>query len=496
MGRSIVVLGGLVLGGLSFAACGGSSVHDVPGAGAGNAGLGGGIEATSGAGGADAGAAGREATGGDTCAATHARFGTLLGAQTVGVTAESYDGPALVERSTPQELFLYFELPEDEDPAGAPSVLEGVHVQIQRRDSLPILPVGAELWLRKTPAANQLVRFGAPLPPWAFSVYDEKDGALLLGAAARDQTLAGSPFPIGKLASVCVGPETTCERGQVTYQSVEVLGDEPVLIADSDTGTVRQHGRDYDVRVTARAQTDTADCPQDYVIGDDSGVTLEAQVQTKDAKPLIDALPFGSVPSCGEGNAPRTDVFLSLYNTVFDTTYDGPVFYAGKDPNSRQLLFNVPGLPAQAGMPAQLGVDLSPGIFAEPKPGDEYRVITSGYQMASLRDPGQGGLRLFGTTSLSAPFATDIANNLKYAFSGVTVGAQRRCDYAPAQPAAANDPGGPEQPAIALWDVVFGTTPPTIAKSGELTPITLDGKPYHVWIWGEGTVQIALYLDP
>ena len=44
-----------------------------------------------------------------------------------------------------------------------------------------------------------------------------------------------------------------------------------------------------------------------------------------------------------------------------------------------------------------------------------------------------------------------------------------------------------------LWDAVFGTTPPAVAKSGELTLLTLGGRTYDAWVWGEGTVQIGIY---
>ena len=72
---------------------------------------------------------------------------------------------------------------------------------------------------------------------------------------------APSPVPIGKAVADCTVPDykPACAPDQptltMTYQSVEVQGDAPVVIHDSHPGTVSLGGVDYSVRLTARKLT-------------------------------------------------------------------------------------------------------------------------------------------------------------------------------------------------------------------------------------------------
>jgi hypothetical protein len=68
---------------------------------------------------------------------------------------------------------------------------------------------------------------------------------------------------------------------------------------------------------------------------------------------------------------------------------------------------------------------------------------------------------------------------------GVPVHAEKSCDYMA-------DYGYGHHPA-GLWDLVFETEPPVRAKSGERTALTLDGRDYEVWVWGEYGLSFTLH---
>ncbi|MGO9288925.1 MAG: hypothetical protein ACLP66_10180 [Polyangia bacterium] len=233
---------------------------------------------------------------------THDQPGPQLVVDTLGPPGGVYEGPALVERSTADEMILGFALPTSTADAAATTAM---CARLSGLSPMPILPLAAKVWLSKNPAGNSpcMVEFGPPCP-WALTVRDQQGGTILFGAAldttmssgvaltTADQTSA--PIATGTMTPICVGANPLCPwaaGNKVTYLAVEVQGDTPVTIADSQTATVRLSGVDYSVRVTAQEVTvDPSGCMADYV----ANSQLSVDVQAKDLQSLINTLEVSS----------------------------------------------------------------------------------------------------------------------------------------------------------------------------------------------------------
>jgi hypothetical protein len=121
---------------------------------------------------------------------------------------------------------------------------------------MPLFPLGATIWLSvhvtRNPGSSSFY-----VDPWSIAVRQREGGTLLFGAALNPFASAPSPVPIGSPAADCVDPthqdQCTNTPTTMTYQSLTVQGDTPVVIHDSQPGKISLGGVDYDVRLTARA---------------------------------------------------------------------------------------------------------------------------------------------------------------------------------------------------------------------------------------------------
>lgn len=460
--------------------CGSTLPAHQTGTGGGTAGAGTGTAGTSagGAGGATVGTAGAAGAGtgtggtaggsaGAVCG-THLGFGTQLYVGTEGPRGGVYDGPATIERSTREELVVAFQ------PSG---MTLPMHVSLQRYDRtpMPMLPLGAQVWLSKNPAGSPVDQpFYYPPPSWSIAVRDQQNGRLLLGAVYNPTDAIPSPVPISSAADSCTTDDPDwCNRyGTRTYSAVDVHGDTTVSIADSQTGTVAIGGIDYDVRVSAqlvRAGTQGGGCADWQAIG---GIAIDAWAT--DLAGLAAALPTGPLPACAQGNDDSKHVSLSLYEVRNNTPYDGPVFYSGRSPDrSNCFLFDVVGLTSVTGSPPQFEVCAAPDVFSEPAAQQEFWATLPTYSVGALRGPQRGPLLVaFATTGVPIP-ASDAAQ-IEQTF-GVAVGSQRRCDY------AALDNAGSVRP---LWDLVFAATPQVTAPSETITSVQIAGTAHRAWYNG------------
>lgn len=193
------------------------------------------------------GAGGVAGAGGGVAAAcgTHPSFGTRLHATTVGPQGGVYEGPATIERSWTDELVIAFQ------PSGMTTPM---HAMLTGADPLPVLTVGAQVWLSKNPAGDPVDQpIYYPPPSWSVAVRDAQGGRLLIGAAYNPTGTIASPVPLGNTIGMCTttDPDGCNSGGKITYSTVDVLGDATVTIADGQTATVAIGGVDYDVRISA-----------------------------------------------------------------------------------------------------------------------------------------------------------------------------------------------------------------------------------------------------
>ena len=247
-------------------------------------------------------------TSGSNSCGTHDQFGPRLAVRTIGSAGgDPYDGPAIVEGSTSQELRLYFVLTGATGGTGGtgpdgglPVGNQEIHVSITGLDPMPLLASGAELWLSKNPAGNQeseVLMYG--IAPWSLSARNRQGGDLLFGAARNQFDTAASPVRIGTVTPDCtaldVDPYSCTPGASTTYSSVEVEADTPVVIHDSVPGTVTLGGIEYDVRATVQQLSSTRVVCMDHHDSDYSGVALDIR-----AKNLAD-LVAGSTGGSSEG---------------------------------------------------------------------------------------------------------------------------------------------------------------------------------------------------
>ena len=408
----------------------------------------------------------------------HSRPDPYMSPDTRGAASESksFEGPAIVERSTDDELVLYF-VPTGESAAAGATPGTPAHAQIGSDRPLPHLPPGAKVWLSKSPAGNRNISRALMYGPEPSELWidDREGGTLLLGTAY----LAGAPrqLAVSPQVGYCVAPDpNSCNpNGQVTYGMVEVSGDETVSIRDGETGVVSIAGISYEVTVSAQNVTTSAGARTCVDYHAWSGITLD--IVAKDWAKATALLELGDAPACVEGNDPLRRLSMSWTGVNNSTTFEGPVVYTGRNwAGSPQ--FRVDALTRADGGPAGLYLTGSPAVLPELTVGGEYWLSFPDSSSNALWDRQQQELLLatfWGSSPPSEAQAASIADIL-----GVPVTTERRCDYT-----------GPED---WLDDVVFATTPPVRVKSGSAAVLTLGGKDYNVWARaGRGSASFVIY---
>jgi hypothetical protein len=389
----------------------------------------------------------------------------------------SYDGAAIVERSTPDELVLAF-------PSGAPSAGDGgadappAHLTIRQTPPLSLLPRGARVWLSKSPKGNQqrdVLFYGQD--PSAFSVRNGQAGKLILGSAYNSLGPPASPAAVGVPRPTCTTANSDfCAPGTtITYSAVEVKGDVPVSIADGETRVVTMGGLTYDARVTARqisyhVQPTCADYHPRH------GVTLD--IVARDWNLATEGLELGVLPACVEGNDGFGIVHLSAVNRP---TYEGPVFFLQRSPYGvLEFSLFAPGTPGDA----TVGFALSrSGDVPLPSPvvGQEYWMSVQS-RMSAMRDR-QGGRLIVGTYSAPVPLPDGDRAQVEQLL-GISVTTEQRCQYAVDQFGA----------AVYLHDVVIGSTPAVRIISGSVGKVPIAGTDHNVMVRALGkNLNLTVY---
>lgn len=400
------------------------------------------------------------------------------------LAAGVHEGRAVVERSTNTELVLTFEprdagtTPEsagsggDGGTAAAAAVFHAKFTGVP--DAARFAP-GAQLWL--TLLYSVPTSWFTPPPAWSASIRDRENGTLLFGASYNDFDSAAAPIQVGARMPTCMGPspDTQCApTATVTYSSLEVLGDETVVVDDSATETVMLGGVPYDVRIHAQQQSST-DPPRcvDYVAP--GGVTLDIGALHLDE--LVKTLDVDTAPACSQGNDPSIAFDFSFYGVDSETTYEGPIAYRGRDPNNEGAYeFDAPGLTGTTDLAPTVSIVGAAGLLPEPAVGQEFWLSYQGTRVHALRESQSGPVLLaqgwsFGTEVQR--LATDFGNVL-----GVPMRVEDVCEYTPVSP---------------LRDTIFETVPEVRVPSGTAGTLVIDGHTSRVWTWSEGSQSITIY---
>lgn len=160
---------------------------------------------------------------------------------------------------------------------------------------MPLLPVGAKVWLSDNPPNGNTQRALQYYdPPQSISVRDREGGTLLFGAARDDFDTVASPVRIGAPSDDCTGPNpgaSSCSASPtITYEAIEIEGDTPVVVHDSQPGRISLGGVDYDVRLAARRLSERTG----FNCGNQDGTALD--IQAVDLATLAAALDTGTGP--------------------------------------------------------------------------------------------------------------------------------------------------------------------------------------------------------
>lgn len=403
------------------------------------------------------------------------------------LAAGVHEGPAVVERSTNAELILTFEPRDagmtsgsagsggDDGTGGAAAAATVFHTTFTGMPEAARFVPGTKLWLTllySLPASP----FSLPAP-WSASIRDRKNGTLVFGASYHDFDSAAAPIKVGAQTPTCTGPspDTQCApSAAVTYSSLEVLGDQTVVVDDSATETVTVDGVPYEVRIHAQQQS-SAEPPKcvDYI--SPGGVTLDIEATNLDE--LVKTLDVDTVGMCSQGYDPSIAFFFDFYGMDIDSTYEGLISYRGRDPNSASAYdFDVPGLTSTTDLPPTLTIDGATALLPEPAIGQEFWVLYQGTRVQVLRESQTGPVLLaqgwdFGNEM--PRLAEDFGNAL-----GVPLRIEDACEYAPGNP---------------LRDTIFETVPEVRVPSGTAGTLVIDGHTSRVWTWSAGSQSIAIY---
>lgn len=363
-----------------------------------------------------------------------------------GTFSNMFEGAATVERSVEDDLTIYYEPPRiamgARGGAGGASIASGYHARIS--GWAPVLPVGAKVWMTKTPDGNQVRDprlYGQD--PWHISLWDRQGGTLLLEAHRG----------IGLTRTMeCAAMAPSCEPGLTTYYSVEVPGDAPLVLNDGETGVIVRDRKTYDVHVSSqRSSTIPSNC-LDYH-GED---TTCLDVKLKDATGL--SFDMATPPACTEGNDPIRRFVAYIPNV---RTFDGRVAFL--ETRTGSFYFD-------AGNGLEAGIATSPSIFAEPAVGQEFWLTIQGV-IATLRTSQNGELLL---ASIAAGGDRDAIPKLL----GMTVTVENDCAYTMDYFAVSY-----------LRRVAFGSTPPVTVRSGSRGTVSIGGRDYHA-AYTDGNVVI------
>jgi hypothetical protein len=362
----------------------------------------------------------------------------------------TYDGPVTVERSTSQDLWLTL---------GSAELAPRLQLFDSSGAPLPVIPVGARLYLTKSPAVEPPSRFATSVR-WAWSLRDHEGGTLLMGSSWGAPSDPAAPVAVRVGSDSCVAPNSSCASADaaIFHEAVEVFADETILFEEGGVRSITIDGTKYLVEATSTREVGKS-CLPDSVVKIEP--TVLVNVVAEDLESLLENLEIGEPPTCSRGNDSYRVVGFYMEE---GSHYEGPVTYAGIDSNTGAFLFDVPRR-------GSLSLASPKDLFEEPPTGTEYWVeYFDG--MGTLRETENGPLLIAGAGIFPVPFDDEVAAGLEALFD-VPVRAERACDYAEVYPAR-------EEP-ISLWDLVFETPSRTRIRTSQIATLTLNGQEYSAW---------------
>jgi hypothetical protein len=323
---------------------------------------------------------------------------------------------------------------------------------------LPVFTRGAKLWLHRGLAGD--------------SLRDRQNGTLLLGRL--DSWLPNAdaePVTLGALEPVCTrAEEDSCTIGRrMTYYSVEVNGDTPVVVSTAQHATLTLNATEYDLWLNAAERESdfgSAHC-EDSGGPNDHRMHVAADILPRNPEAaLANVEGGGELPDCVVGDTPPIEATVTVSGDPPNSNrYEGLVRYRGKEAGELLFEFVERTITVRLAVPAE--------VMPEPAPDATLWFATPGGNAFAFRASQGGELLLAHVSSADAPTARDFSPELGQLL-GVSVAVESSCVTSALTK-------WPYQPVLVeLHDLVFGTAPPVRVRSGTSGRIVLDGKAYDV----------------
>jgi hypothetical protein len=385
------------------------------------------------------------------------RFDTV-GEPFGGEPGGPYDGPAVVERSTPTELTLAFHEWQsvfDCTASDAPPAL-ALHMSVEGMSDTPRFPVGARVWLTKSAAGEVPPNVDVPISrPRSFAVRDKQGGTLLI-AAADD----GAPLPLpttlgSRSCTTTIGPAACAAT--VTSGSLDFHADSDVVVGDGETATLLLDRVAYDVNLSGFGWViaGPGQCGAGPVFPSHLGMRFNLRAQDLAAR--VTQLPAGIVPFCSRGNF---DPKWVVFDTLAPLPYEGPASFIGGDAGSFEF-----ALTGGTDLIIQLA-DLN-GQIPVPSVGQTFWLSMPTAEVSVLRSAKDGPVVVaFIDDEGNVPFPSAAIQQAL----GVNVDLRVSCAYA--------------SQGLGLVELEFKTTPPVVVRSADHALVTLAGMAYDVWMDG------------
>lgn len=396
----------------------------------------------------------------------------------------NYDGWAVVEQSSDDNLVLAI-MPSDEDAdAGLPETGAALaHCAFAAPGELPRIALGSRVWLhvrREMTLPLALPRYGDEV-----TVRDRPGGALLLAgirAAANGQDqLEADALTFRNPLELCREHARCVDDGDEVAYSVEAAAEPPQRLTPGQHTTLRLGGMPYDVlfygasRTTGTQHSRSIQCLDDLF---DSRLWVEANARALEPEAVIAQLSRGTPPTCVPGDAPYMWISHSIDGIATGETVSVEVTY--RERRAGELTFDLPDPSAHLGI-----AESAP--LAEPMPGQKLW-LDGNTSMFVLRERQAGPIVLAGgSISTSGQRVFDLEQLGRWLDIPVTV--EPQCTYEASPIAAA-----PTDENSYLFRATFnGTT----VSSGTKKSLMIGGVSYDVSLSAhEGQVPFVISRRP
>jgi hypothetical protein len=245
---------------------------------------------------------------------------SLSGAWNSRYQRSQYNGWAVVERSTRNDLVLYvspkrlalwshaLSATSDDSEAG------GNHaVLTDERRALPVLPIGHRVWLTSYSDRFVAARPGAPPPPRSgggqITLRAQAKGTVLLSSVERPMlgALNGDVVGFAAPTELCSRASGSCRaNGRDVYYELIVQADRPLSVRHGESAEVAIGGSPYTMYLQ-RAQNELGDASE-ACAAPDARIWLSADIRPGDVLAFEVALEPSTLPACVCGNDPALGV--------------------------------------------------------------------------------------------------------------------------------------------------------------------------------------------